>query len=112
MIKESDYIADILVAQGIRHVLMVTGGGATHLNDAFGRHPDLQYICKRHEQACAMAAEGYARASGQMAAACVTTDAGGINALTGVFGAWTDSITDTILHTTTSRRMLRFLTTL
>jgi acetolactate synthase I/II/III large subunit len=92
MIKVSDYIAKRLVENGVCHVFMVTGGGAMHLNDAFGKQPGLEFICNHHEQACAMAAEGYARLTGKMAAVCVTTGPGGTNALTGVFGAWTDSI--------------------
>ena len=71
---------------------MVTGGAAMHLNDALGNHPDLEYICCHHEQACAMAAESYFRLSGKMAAVNVTAGPGGINALNGVFGAYVDSI--------------------
>ena len=71
---------------------MVTGGGAMHLNDAFGRHPGLTTVCCHHEQACAMAAESYARLTGRLVAVNVTTGPGGINALNGVFGAYVDSI--------------------
>ena len=63
-----------------------------HLNDAFGNCPGLKCICCHHEQACAMAAEAYARVSGRIGVVNVTTGPGGINALNGVFGAWTDSI--------------------
>jgi acetolactate synthase-1/2/3 large subunit len=90
--RVADYIADFFAKQGIRHVFMVTGGGAMHLNDAFGRCRDLEVICCHHEQACAMAAESYARLSGKIAVLNVTTGPGGINALNGVFGAWVDSI--------------------
>ena len=51
--KTSDWIADYLVQRGVRHVFMVTGGGAMHLNDSFGKHPGLKYVCFHHEQACA-----------------------------------------------------------
>ena len=71
---------------------MVTGGGAMHLNDAFGREKNIEVVCCHHEQACAMAAEGYFRASGKVAAVNVTTGPGGTNAVTGVFGAYVDSI--------------------
>ncbi len=87
----SDYIVKHLQTLGISQVFMVTGGGAMFLNDAFG-HGGLNYICCHHEQACAIAAEGYARVTGKMAVVNVTTGPGGINALNGVFGAWTDSI--------------------
>lgn len=92
MIRVADYIAQTLASHGIRHVFLVTGGGAMHLNDAFGRCKDMQYIACHHEQACAIAAEGYARLSGRMAAVNVTTGPGGLNTLTGLHGAWTDSI--------------------
>ncbi len=71
---------------------MVTGGGAMHLNDALSRHPDLTIVCCHHEQACAMAAEAYCRLTGRMAVVNVTSGPGGINALNGVYGAYTDSI--------------------
>lgn len=90
--KVSDYIADRIAEAGIRHVFTVTGGGAMHLNDAFGHHRELECIYQHHEQACAMAAEAYARMDGQMAAVCVTTGPGATNAVTGVLGAWMDSI--------------------
>jgi len=90
--RVADYIAEILAAKGMTHVFLVTGGGAMHLNDAFGRAKGLTYVAMHHEQACAMAAEGYARMGGRPAILNVTTGPGGINALNGVFGAYTDSI--------------------
>lgn len=88
----ASYIADTLAQAGLSKVFMVTGGGAMHLNEAFGKHPDLHCIFNHHEQASAMAAESYARLTNQPAIVNVTTGPGGINALNGVFGAWTDSI--------------------
>ncbi len=88
----ADYIAEWTADQGSRHVFLVTGGGAMHLNDAFGRCARLQYVCCHHEQAAAMAAEAYARISGELPVLNVTTGPGGINSLNGVFGAWVDSI--------------------
>jgi len=92
VIKISDYIARFLGDHGVRHVFMLTGGGAMHLNDSLGHEPRIRVICNHHEQACAMAAEGYARIAGRPGVINVTTGPGGINALNGVFGAWTDSI--------------------
>ena len=93
MIKVSDYIFQHLVnCYGIRHVFLVTGGGAMHLNDSIGHTPGLSYICNHHEQASAIAAEGYYRTSGQLCVTNVTTGPGGTNALTGVLGQWCDSI--------------------
>lgn len=71
--KVSDYIADYIANWGIRDVFTVTGGGAMHMNDAFGHHPKLHCTYQHHEQACAMAAEAYARMDNRMAAVCVTT---------------------------------------
>ena len=90
--KLSDYIVSQLADWGVRHIFLVTGGGAMHLNDSIGGEPRIQYICNHHEQASAMAAEAYARVSGEPGVVNVTTGPGGINALNGVFGAWTDSI--------------------
>ena len=90
--KLSDYIVGQLADWGVRHIFLVTGGGAMHLNDSIGKEPRIHYVCNHHEQASAMAAEAYARISGQPGVVNVTTGPGGINALNGVFGAWTDSI--------------------
>jgi len=91
-IRVADHIANLLVGHSIRHLFSVTGGGAMHLNDAFGRCADLSIMYNHHEQACAMAAESYARLTGQLAAVCVTSGPGGTNAITGVLGGWLDSI--------------------
>jgi len=90
--RVSDYIAEKLVEFGIRQVFCVTGGGAMHLNDSLANHPQLNTVFNHHEQACAIAAEGYFRASGKIACVNVTTGPGGLNTLTGVMGQWTDSI--------------------
>jgi acetolactate synthase-1/2/3 large subunit len=94
--KLSDYIFRQLREWGSRHVFLITGGGAMHLNDSLGTS-GLGYICTHHEQAAAMAAEGYARITRTPGILNVTTGPGGINALNGVFGAWTDSIPMLIL---------------
>lgn len=91
-IKVSDYVANFLTENEIKHVFTVTGGGAMHLNDSLGHHKGLKCIYNHHEQACAVAAEGYTRYSGKLAAVCVTTGPGGTNAITGVVGGWLDSI--------------------
>ncbi|GAC1301494.1 MAG: acetolactate synthase large subunit [Steroidobacteraceae bacterium] len=88
----SERIAAWLADHGVRQVFAVTGGGAMFLNHALASHPKLQCSFMHHEQACAMAAEGYARIAGRPAVVNVTTGPGGINALNGVFGAFTDSI--------------------
>ncbi len=92
MKRIAEQIADWLVAQGIEQVFAVTGGGAMFLNNALGRHAGLRCTFMHHEQACAMAAEGYARIAGKPAVIMVTSGPGAINALNGVYGAFTDSI--------------------
>ena len=91
-IKVSNYISQFLVEHGIDTLFTVTGGGAMHLNDAFGHQQGLRCIYNHHEQACAIAAEAYARIHNRIAAVCVTTGPGGTNAITGVVGGWLDSI--------------------
>ena len=88
----ADYVADFLADCGVTDVFSVVGGGAMHLNDALGHHDRLRVTYNHHEQACAIAAEAYARLDNRIAAVCVTTGPGGTNALTGVLGGWLDSI--------------------
>lgn len=92
VVKISDYIASTIADLGVRHVFGVCGGGAMHLVDSFGGSDRLEYVATHHEQAAAMAAEGYARISGVPGATLVTSGPGGTNAITGVYGAWVDSI--------------------
>ncbi len=91
-IRLADYVADFLVKKGVTDVFTVVGGGAMHLNDALGHTVGLRCTYNHHEQACAMAAESYARLENRIAAVCVTTGPGGTNAITGVLGGWLDSI--------------------
>jgi acetolactate synthase-1/2/3 large subunit len=106
MIRLADYIAQTLVREGLRDAFMVTGGGAMHLNDALGREPGLRVVCCHHEQACAMAADSYFRLTGRLAVVNVTTGPGGLNALNGVHGAWTDSLGMVVLSGQVKRETL------
>lgn len=90
-VKLSDYVFQFIADQGVRHVFMVPGGGAMHLNDSLGRCDRLEYICNLHEQASAIAAEAYARVTNNLGVALVTSGPGGTNAITGLTGAWLDS---------------------
>ncbi len=87
----ADYIMSFIARQGVKHVFLVTGGGAMHLNDALARCRDLTFVCNHHEQASAIAAENYSKATNNLGVALVTTGPGGTNAVTGVTGAWLDS---------------------
>ncbi len=91
-IRVADYIFKYLADYGIEHVFLVVGGGAMHLNDALKKEKRIKYICTHHEQASAIAGEGYARVKGKLAVVSVTSGPGGTNALTGVIGQWLDSI--------------------
>ncbi len=91
-IKVSDFIAKYVTEHGITHAFTVTGGGAMHLNHSFGTMEGLKCVYQHHEQAAAIAAEAYARINNRPALLCVTTGPGGTNALTGVLGAYLDSI--------------------
>jgi acetolactate synthase-1/2/3 large subunit len=110
MLKLSHYVAARLADWGVRHVFMIPGGGAMHLNDSLGRESRIRVLCNHHEQAAAMAAEGYARVTGQTGVINVTTGPGGINALNGVFGAWTDSVPMLVLSGQVKRATCMSLT--
>ena len=115
-IRLADYVADFLVSKGVTDVFSVVGGGAMHLNDALGHNENLKVTYNHHEQACAIAAEAYARLDNKIAAVCVTTGPGGTNALTGVVGGWLDSIpmfviSGQVRYDTTARYALSYTET-
>ena len=90
--RVADYIFKYLADYGVKQVFLITGGGAMHLNDALRKEKRIKYVCFQHEQGAAIAAEGYARTSGDLAVVSVTSGPGGTNALTGVLGQWLDSV--------------------
>ena len=89
--KLSDYVVRFIAEQGVKHVFLVTGGGAMHLNNSLADEKRLIPVCNSHEQASAICAEGYAKATNHLGVCMVTTGPGGTNAVTGVAGAWLDS---------------------
>jgi acetolactate synthase-1/2/3 large subunit len=91
MAKLSDYVIQFVADQGVKHVFLVTGGGAMHLNESLGRCNRIQPVCNSHEQASAICAENYGKATNRLGVALVTTGPGGTNTVTGVAGAWLDS---------------------
>jgi acetolactate synthase-1/2/3 large subunit len=91
MIKVSDYVFDFLKSKEIDTIFSVSGGAAAHLLNSVAER-DFKYVCNYHEQACAMAAEGYARIANKPACVLVTNGPGSTNTLTGVVGAYQDSI--------------------
>jgi acetolactate synthase-1/2/3 large subunit len=91
-VRLADYVVRFLAEQGIGHAFTVCGGGSIFLNDALAKSKDMKYVACHHEQAASMAAEGYARARTGLGLAVVTSGPGGTNAITGVAGAWADSV--------------------
>ncbi len=91
MIKLSDYVIRFIAAQGVKHVFLVPGGGSMHLNESLARCGEIEFVCNLHEQASAIAAEAYSKATNHLGVALVTTGPGSTNAITGVAGAWLDS---------------------
>ncbi|HEX4749979.1 MAG TPA: thiamine pyrophosphate-binding protein [Bryobacteraceae bacterium] len=91
MMKLSDYVIRFLARHGVRHVFLVPGGGAMHLNESLSRSHDIEFVCNLHEQASAIAAENYSKATNHFGVAMLTTGPGATNAITGVAGAWLDS---------------------
>jgi len=106
MIRLSDYIVRYLADHEIGHVFMVTGGASMHLNDAFGRECRIKKVFCHHEQSCAMAAEAYFRVSNRIAAVNVTAGPGATNAITGVYGAYVDSMAMIVLSGQSKRETL------
>jgi acetolactate synthase-1/2/3 large subunit len=89
--KLSDYVLKFVADLGIKDLFLVTGGGAMHLNASLGAETRIRPVCNSHEQASAICAEGYAKATNGLGVCMVTTGPGGTNAVTGVAGAWLDS---------------------
>lgn len=90
-IKLSDYVVKFIEDLGVKHIFLISGGGCIHLIDSIGKSKKIKYVCNHHEQASAIAAEAYARING-FGVCLVTTGPGATNAITGVTGAWLDSI--------------------
>ena len=92
MIRVADYIIKFLVEKGSDQLFLLPGGAAMFLNDAITLNPNMKYTAVHHEQTTTMAAECYARATGKVGIAMVTAGPGATNAITGVAGAWVDSV--------------------
>lgn len=90
--KLSDYIADFLARQGIRHVFAISGGASLHLIHSIAEHPGIDFVCPQHEQAGAMAADAYTRVSGNFGVAMATSGPGATNLITGICCSYYDSV--------------------
>ena len=91
-VRVADYIVDRIYQLGIKDVFTLTGGGAMFLNDAVGKHPDINTVFNNHEQACAMAAVGYAKFNNNFSVIMPTTGCGCTNTITGLLEAWQDNV--------------------
>lgn len=91
-VRVSDHVVRFLEDHGVTDVFLVSGGGIMYLLDSLGSSRSLRYFCNRHEQACAISAEGYARMTNRPGVCLVTTGPGAVNAASGILGAWADSL--------------------
>lgn len=108
MIKLSDYIVKFLEDNSVQDVFMLTGGGCMHLVDSFGKSKKIKYLCAHHEQSCAMAAEAYAKFKNDLGVVLVTSGPGVTNALTGLVGAFQDSVPCLFISGQAKRRQTVF----
>jgi len=90
--RVADFIADFIADMGVQHIFLLPGGGAMHLVDAVGKCDRLEVVACLHEQAASISAEAYARINENIGVAMVTTGPGATNAITGVTGAWIESV--------------------
>ncbi len=88
----SDYVANFIANQKVKHIFLITGGAVFNLVDAIARNNSLEYICTEHEQAAAMAADAYSRVTKNLGVAVSTSGPGATNLITGVCCSWYDSI--------------------
>jgi len=108
MMKLSDYMVKFLEDHGISDVFMLTGGGCMHLVDSFGKSKKIRYLCCHHEQSCAMGAEGYAKFKNDLGVVLVTSGPGATNVITGLVGAFQDSVPCLFISGQAKRRQTVF----
>ncbi|MBU2647039.1 thiamine pyrophosphate-binding protein [bacterium] len=104
MIRLADYIFKVLAESGVKDLFMVSGGSAMHLVDAVGKCKKIRFIACHHEQTCAMAAESYAKMTNELGVALVTSGPAATNAVTGVAGAFVDSVPCLIISGQSKRK--------
>ena len=90
--KLSDFVFEYLEEKGVKDVFLLPGGGNMHLVDSLGKNKSINAVGCLHEQAVAIAADGYAQAKNDYGVALVTTGPGGTNTITSVAGAWVESV--------------------
>lgn len=90
--KLSDVVAAFLAEQGIEHVFAISGGASLHLIHSIAEAKGTNFVCPLHEQAGAMAADGYARVTGNLGCAVATSGPGATNLITGICSSYYDSV--------------------
>ena len=90
--KLSDYVVEFFEKEKLKDIFMVSGGGCMHLVNSFGKSEKIHYWCTHHEQAAAMAAEGYAKQKNDIGVVLTTSGPGATNTITGVLDCYQDSI--------------------
>jgi acetolactate synthase-1/2/3 large subunit len=106
-IRLADFIVKTLAERGFDAAFMVVGGMAMHLNDALAQEPSIRKVCCHHEQACSLAAEGYAHVRQKPALVQVTAGPGATNALTGVYSAYADGLPMLVISGQVKRELFR-----
>ncbi|MDP3399238.1 MAG: thiamine pyrophosphate-binding protein [Bacteroidales bacterium] len=92
MISVSTVISDFFESKGVKHVFLLSGGMMMHLIDSLSKSEKIKYVCNHHEQACAIASESYARIKTDIGVCYATSGPGATNTITGITGAWLDSV--------------------
>ena len=90
--KLSDVVAEFLAESGVKHVFAISGGASLHLIHSIAETEGTGFVCPQHEQAGAMAADGYARVTGGLGCAVATSGPGATNLITGICSSYYDSV--------------------
>lgn len=106
--RVADYIAQFIEHYGVRDVFLLSGGGIMHLTDGLACNKKINVVCFHHEQAAAMALDAYSRVSGNFSVGYFTTGPGATNAITGLAGAWLDSVPCMFISGQVKRREATF----
>jgi len=91
-LRGAEILVKALQAENVKYVWGYPGGAVLHIYDAFYKQETIEHVLVRHEQAAVHAADGYARATGDVGVALVTSGPGLTNAVTGIATAYMDSI--------------------
>ena len=92
-VRVADFLSSFIYDEiGVQHVFMLSGAGSMHLTDGLASHGKITPICVHHEQSASMALEAYSRANENFGVGYFSTGPAATNAITGLAGAWQDSV--------------------